>query len=167
MSLSMIIQNENDMRKFLLSAICLLAIGSISASAQNKQETRYFIDGNEVTNFDGSQLEGLKITSYKIETIQDGKETVSRHLITTEREANGRIIVRPNKEATPDIAVRADVDPVVVINGEKVITKTELEKMPVQNIQSIEVIKNDDNELVKKYSAEGRGLIMVTTKKKD
>lgn len=149
------------MRTFLLSAICLLTTGLFPAFAQSNLE-KYIINGHEIANFDGSQLEGKIITYYKITTVLEGKDPVRKHVIMTEN--TDRIISKNDSGKRPIIV--SNTDPVIVIDGEKIITKAEFEKIDVETIQSVVVFKDRDNEMVKKYSAEGRGLIMISTKKK-
>ena len=53
------------MRTFLLTAICALLFGAYTLSAQEKSD-KYIINGQVIENFNGAQLEGLKVESYKM-----------------------------------------------------------------------------------------------------
>lgn len=56
------------MRTTLFTTICAILLGAVTLSAQQTTD-KYVINGKEIQEvFDGSQLEGLKVESYKIET---------------------------------------------------------------------------------------------------
>ncbi|MBQ6254138.1 MAG: hypothetical protein IJK05_05775 [Bacteroidales bacterium] len=158
------------MRKLLVSVICVLAIGIASASAQKKQIVKYVIDGVEVADFDGSQLEGLRIKSYSVETSANGKEAF--HFIITENADKVRVSA---KRITDPMHLTATADtikvisfkgsgPVMILDGEKIISKEEFDKLNAHEIKGIDVIKNDAD-ILKKYNAEGRGVVMIWTEK--
>ena len=146
-------------------------IGLVSASAQKRVENHYIINGVGVEDFDGSQIEGKRIKKYHIETSKNGKEAF--HFIITDQTVHA--YATPMKDHIPgEILAHADSirilsdkvvpeDPVFVLNGEKIITKDEFAKLSVKGVKSIAVIKGD-KEIVKKYSAEGRGVVMIWTK---
>ena len=137
------------MRTFLLTAICTLLFGASTLSAQEKPD-KYIINGQVIENFNGAQLEGLKVESYKIETSTEGGTTVRTHVITTSDGA----------PLGPKYA-----EPVYVVDGEAV-TKEDFNKVNVFDIERIDVIKaNSESETIKRYSAEGKGVVMITLKK--
>ncbi len=109
------------MRKYLLSAICVLTIATVSLSAQKREEIKFIIDGNEVENFDGSQLTGHTVESYNIETVKEGNKLIKKHIILTEKSISV-------------LKVRVDTikvthhDPVYVINGDRVVSKEEFNR---------------------------------------
>ena len=71
------------MRTTLFTTICAILLGAVPLSAQQTTD-KYVINGKEIQEvFDGSQLEGLKVESYKIETSTEGGTTVRTHVITT------------------------------------------------------------------------------------
>ena len=71
------------MRTTLFTPICAILPGAVPLSAQQTTD-KYVINGKEIQEvFDGSQLEGLKVESYKIETSTEGGTTVRTHVITT------------------------------------------------------------------------------------
>lgn len=149
------------MRKYLLSAICVLTITAVSASAQKRQEIKYIIDGNEVEYFDGSQLEGHIVKSYNIETVREGNKIVNKHIILTEKS----ISLSPVRVDTINVAsFGKQSDPVYVLNDERVVSKEEFNQLNANDIKFIDVIKNNDSEITKKYSAEGRSVIMIWLK---
>ena len=136
------------MRTFLLTAICALLFGASTLSAQEKPD-KYIINGQVIENFNGAQLEGLKVESYKIETSTEEGKTVKTHVITTSGDASS------SKYA----------EPVYVVDGEAV-TKEDFEKVNVFDIERIDVIKgNSEDETIKRYLAEGKGVVKITLKK--
>lgn len=50
----------------ILSAICALALSATPVQAQADTVNLYIINGEKVTNFDGSQLVGKTISDYKL-----------------------------------------------------------------------------------------------------
>lgn len=138
------------MRSTIFTTICAILIGTVTLSAQQKTD-KYVINGKEIQeNFDGSQLEGLKVESYKIETSTESGTTIRTHVITTS-----------------DCATYGPKysEPVYVVNGE-VFSKADFNKVNAFDIERIDVIKgNVNNETIKRYSAEGKGVIMITLKK--
>ena len=136
------------MRTILLTAICALLSCTFTLSAQEKYD-RYIINGQIIENFNGAQLEGLKVESYKIEISSEGGKTVKTHVITTS-----------GGESSPKY-----VEPVYVVDGEAV-TKEDFNKVNAFDIERIDVIKPDsEDETIKRYSAEGKGVVMITLKK--
>ena len=125
-------------------------LGAATISAQQKTD-KYVINGKELQEaFDGSQLEGLKVESYKIETSTEGGTTVRTHVITT---SDGNPL-------GPKY-----VEPVYVVDGE-VVTKAVFGEVNTFDIERIDIIKADsENETIKRYSADGKGVIMIKLKK--
>lgn len=50
----------------ILSAVCALALGSSAMTSQADTVNVYMINGEKVTNFDGSQLCGKTVSDYRI-----------------------------------------------------------------------------------------------------
>lgn len=144
------------MRTTLFTTICAILLGAVTLSAQQTTD-KYVINGKEIQEvFDGSQLEGLKVESYKIETSTEGGTTVRTHVITT---------------SEVDPSAKEYNDPIYVVD-EKVVSKEDFDKVNALDIFAIEVIKNSENlkngrsEMIKQIDPEGRGVIVVTLKKK-
>ena len=152
------------MKKYLLSAICILMIGTVSVQAQKKQVTQYIIDGSLVEKFDGSMLEGRYVNSYKIETVTQGNVIVERHIILTNKSISS---IKASADTTKVISFGKYPEPVYVLNDERIISKEEFNQLNINGIKSIEVIKKNDSEIAKKYSSEGRGVIIVWTKQSE
>lgn len=68
----------------LLSAIIAANLSIAPATAQSDTTNKYYINGELVENFDGSQIVGHKITAYRIEDIHTRKQVVKLHRISTE-----------------------------------------------------------------------------------
>ena len=67
-----------------LSAIIAASLTFTPANAPSDTTNRYYINGELVENFDGSQIVGHKITAYKIDDIKARKQVVRIHRISTE-----------------------------------------------------------------------------------
>ena len=139
--------------KRLNTVIALLAFASCSfgtlcaAQPYAALDTlnQYVIDNVAVDFFDGSQLEGKQIASYKLSTVVSSPdEVILIHNIRT-------------KNATKQ------ADPIYVIDGKKV-SKRKFENLNPAGIKSITVIKNGSIEEVKQYPGWENGVILVETK---
>ena len=107
----------------------------------------YIIDNKPVERFDGMQLEGRQIVSYKISTYNSAIDgTIRIHYIQTE-------------------GAPKPVDPAYVIDGKQV-SKRKFEHLNPSRIKRITVIKNDSPE-ARQYSGGENGVILVETKEKD
>lgn len=106
---------------------------------------RYVIDSRIVERFDGSQLEGKKIVSYKIDVVgSPGHDRLRVHRILTEGAPKS--------------------DPAYVIDGKQV-SREQFEQLNPEAIQSISVIKNGSRDYVKQYIGWENGVILVEIKK--
>ena len=148
----------------ILSLLSVLVCGSLKAApltAAPDTLQQYFINGQRVEKFDGSQLVGKTIGAYTIDEFISPytNSPVRVHSIVTE-DAN-----LPKPSSTIQIR-KASVqpDPVFVIDGKQV-TKKEFENMNPAQIKSMTVIKNGTLEEVKKYEGWENGVILVETKK--
>ena len=102
----------------------------------------YVIDSQSVDQFDGSQLEGKKIVSYRMTTVSTSPDDVIRvHYIRTEGKTG---------------------DPIYVIDGKKV-SKRKFENLSPSVIKSLTVVKNGSVEEVRKYPGWENGVILVET----
>ena len=125
---------------------------------------RYYINGQLVDHFDGSQLMGKTITSYQIERFNHPEQGPVRvHNIQTSDAP------QPPQSSQPTIRIRTvgdaqQADPVIVIDGKQV-TKKEFEALDPTRIKSMTVIKNGSQEEVKKYKGWENGVILVETEK--
>ena len=137
----------------ILSLLTLFVCNSVKLQAETLLAAKdtlnlYVIDNQSVENFDGSQLEGKRIISYRTsstDTAEGGVITV--HYIRTE-------------DTTPL------TNPVYVIDGKQV-TKRKYERLKPKDIKSITVVKNGSQEVVKQYPGWENGVIMVQTRSFD
>ena len=148
----------------ILSLLSVLVCGSLKAApltAAPDTLQQYFINGQRVEKFDGSQLVGKTIGAYTIDEFISPytNSPVRVHSIVTE-DAN-----LPKPSSTIQIR-KASVqpDPVFVIDGKQV-TKKEFETMNPAQVKSITVVKNGSQQYVKKYDGWENGVILVETKK--
>ena len=148
----------------ILSLLSVLVCGSLKAApltAPSDTLVQYFINGQRVEKFDGSQLVGKTIEAYTIDEFISPytNSPVRVHSIVTE-DAN-----LPKPSSTIHFRIpEAQPDPVFVIDGKQV-TKKEFENMNPAQIKSMTVIKNGSQEDVKKYEGWENGVILVETKK--
>jgi len=154
------------MKKVLFISLALL-MNQLTATA-SKPETMspldtlqvYTINGETISNFDGSQLAHKHITNYQMNV-----SPVS---------ANGKEVIQ-----THDIKTSADPSPLIILDGKVIPTigNMILNKLDPSNIKSIDVIKdnNKQEELFKKYlgkyDEENRkkyqGIIIITSINKE
>ena len=135
-----------------MKKICIIALALVCNCLYLKAEqlaptdtlNLYVIDNQAVENFDGTQLEGRTILSYRTSTT-DTKEggVITVHYIRTE-------------DTTPL------TNPVYVIDGKQV-TKKKYERLKPKDIKTITVVKNGSQEVVKQYPGWENGVILVQT----
>ena len=125
----------------LLPSIVLQAAPTAASETLN----RYVIDKKPAEHFDGSQLEGRKIVSYRITTDVSHGRIVRTHTISTEPPAE---------------------DYVYVIDGNQV-PKSFFVQLDPNGIKSITIIKNGsrDDIDVTQYDGWENGVVLVETKK--
>ena len=146
-----------------LSLLFALVGGNLNAAsltAPSDTLVQYFINGQRIEKFDGSQLLGKQIKSYEIDDIISPYTHghVRIHSIVTE-DAN---LPEPSQQIR--IRTTQQVDPAFVIDGKQV-TKKEFEALNPVKIESMTVVKNGVQEEVKKYAGWENGVILVVTKK--
>ena len=148
----------------ILSLLSLLVCGSLKAApltAAQDTLVQYFINGQRVEKFDGSQLVGKTIEAYTIDEFISPYThgPVRVHSIVTE-DAH-----LPKPSSTIGYRkTEGHPDPVFVIDGKQV-TKKEFEALNPAKIKSVTVVKNGSQEDVKKYEGWENGVILVETKK--
>lgn len=130
------------MKKVLFICLALLT-SSLIATASNQAAMSpldtlqvYTINGEQVNNFDGSQLAHKFISNYQLKT--------------TPSSANGKEVIQ-----THDIKTPTSASPLVILDDAVISTvgNTILNKLDPANIKGIEVIKDDKKQeaLFKKY----------------
>ena len=148
------------MRTILLTALCAITIGT-QAKVANDTIDKYIIDKQPIEHFDGSQLEGKRISKYMI-AYKQGKGVVERHhVIYTGDEAEKTFTIEG--DADGPIVVSKALGALVIIDGEEM-TREGLSMIKSEDIAHVEVIKDTDL-AVKQWGSKGvNGVIIVTTK---
>ena len=148
------------MRTILLTALCAVAIGT-QAKVANDTIDKYIIDKQPIERFDGSQLEGKRISKYMI-AYKQGKGVVEKHhVIYTGDEAGKTFTIEGN--ANGPIVVSKMLGPLIIVDG-KEMTHEGLSMIKSEDIVSVNVFE-PGYEIAKSYGEKGsKGVIMVTTK---
>lgn len=147
-----------------LSALIAASLNATPANAPSDTTNRYYINGELVENFDGSQIVGHKITAYKIDDIKARKQVVRIHHISTK-------IVEPryildheevSKIVADSVMVYGNVGSVKVIKGVEtgglivIKTKDQVEKEEEIKRSSQARIEARIKEYKEKLKQEGR-----------
>ena len=148
------------MRTILLTALCAVAIGT-QAKVANDTIDKYIIDKQPIEHFDGSQLEGKRISKYMI-AYKQGKGVVEKHhVIYTGDEAGKTFTIEG--DANGPIVVSKMFGPLIIVDG-KEMTHEGLSMIKSEDIVSVNVFE-PGYEIAKSYGEKGsKGVIMVTTK---
>ena len=133
------------MLSLLFAVVC--SYGTLQAAplaAARDTLDQYVIDNVFIEQFDGSQLEGKKIVTYRISFIgAAGEEPVRMHDIRTK-------------------GASKSADPIYVIDGKKV-PKRKFENLNPAAIKSITIVKNGSQPEVRQYPGWENGVILVET----
>lgn len=144
------------MRTILLTALCAITIGT-QAKVANDTIDKYIIDKQPIEHFDGSQLEGKRISKYMI-AYKQGKGVVEKHhVIYTDAK-----IVRLT--GNDDKSVSVVTEPLLIVDG-KEISPEDFAKINSETIDHIDVLKAGSKAAKEYYGKKGsNGVIIVTTK---
>lgn len=148
------------MRTILLTALCAVAIGT-QAKVTNDTIDKYIIDKQPIEHFDGSQLEGKRISKYMI-AYKQGKGVVEKHhVIYTGDEAEKTFTIEGN--ANGPILVSKMLGPLIIVDG-KESSNEEMALIKSEDVASVNVFK-PGSEIANSYGEKGsKGVIKVTTK---
>ena len=148
------------MRTILLTALCAVAIG-IQAKVANDTIDKYIIDKQPIERFDGSQLEGKRISKYMI-AYKQGKGVVEKHhVIYTGDEAEKTFTIEG--DANGPIVVSKMLGPLIIVDG-KESSNEEMALIKSEDVASVYVFE-PGSEVAKSYGEKGsKGVIKVTTK---
>lgn len=168
----------------ILSAVCALALSATTVQAQADTVNLYIINGEKVTDFDGSQLVGKTVSDYKIMTAtssSNGVVTVTNvHNILTDGRQARSIAMTSSTLGTVGTVNSVTIDDSVVdysvtgvpsdkmelyIDGKKS-TRAELGKIKPDKIASITVLKAGSKEAVALTEDETVNVMKVELKKK-
>ncbi len=129
----------------VLSLFCTaLLLSAAPFTASPDTLNRYVVDGKQVESFDGSQLEGKKITSYRTTVASTADGAIRIHRIQTKGSSKS-------------------LDPIYVVDG-KMVSKKVFERMHSSDIESITIVKNGSQKDVKQYPGWENGVVLVETK---
>jgi aspartate 1-decarboxylase len=148
------------MRTILLTALCAITIGT-QAKVANDTIDKYIIDKQPIEHFDGSQLEGKRISKYMI-AYKQGKGVVEKHhVIYTGDEAGKTFTIEGN--ANGPIVVSKMLGPLIIVDG-KESSNEEMALIKSEDVASVYVFE-PGSEVAKSYGEKGsKGVIKVTTK---
>lgn len=172
----------------ILSAICALTLSSSAMTSQADTTNVYIINGENVTNFDGSQLVGKTVSDYRTMTSQsssNGNVSVTRtHVIRTDgkKVASVSSYTTTVSEGSSDVAKitivgTGDEKPVTTVqtmhgaNGIEVYVdgkKSTVEKMgkiKPDKIASLIIYKAGSKETAKYTDSKDKNVIIVELKK--
>ena len=182
------------MTSIILSTVCALALNAAALPATADTTDLYMIDYAKVENFDGSQLAGKKVFSYRIMRENVAGVPTRVHFITTDAPKDGAnpVVVMGNPDLSnvtvvsldqaerPSISIRStdpstSVDDILFFVDGKQIASDEFKKLDPKNIASMEVMKDasaeaylqglKDQGIVPKDINPKGGIILVKTKK--
>ena len=148
------------MRTILLTALCAVAIGT-QAKVANDTIDKYIIDKQPIEHFDGSQLEGKRISKYMI-AYKQGKGMVEKHhVIYTGDEAGKTFTIEG--DANGPIVVSKMLGPLIIVDG-KESSNEEMALIKSEDVASVYVFE-PGSEVAKSYGEKGsKGVILVETK---
>ena len=148
------------MRTILLTALCAVAIGT-QAKVANDTIDKYIIDKQPIEHFDGSQLEGKRISKYMI-AYKQGKGVVEKHhVIYTGDEAGKTFTIEG--DANGPIVVSKMLGPLIIVDG-KESSNEEMALIKSEDVASVYVFE-PGSEVAKSYGEKGsKGVILVETK---
>ena len=161
-------------RTIILLLVAVLSVATMSA--QKIKKPVYVIDGHQVENFDGSQLNGKTIVKYSIEPVSN-----IHVIVTSDYKIKGRTI---SDVKTVTTVTKVDVDSITVnttqstsvdkkedvlcvIHG-NIVPYSEMKKTPSSKIDSVTIIKDKGTATYVKYAKEAgrepKCIIKVVTK---
>lgn len=143
----------------ILSAVCALALGSSAMTSQADTVNVYMINGEKVTNFDGSQLCGKTVSDYRIGVATNNAtgEVSKVHIIKTEEH------VSPLKVNGVQVMGQ---DVIYVVDGVKT-SSLDFIKIKQENIGSMTVCKAGSEEAMEWTDDENVYVIKFETKKEN
>ena len=172
----------------ILSAVCALALGASAMTSQADTVNVYMINGEKVTNFDGSQLCGKTVSDYKIMTATStgkGTSSVTKiHMIRTDEKQSGACAMHTatlsgqlSGEVSKVTILGSDADSVsnvsvipgangveVYIDGKKS-SEEKMGKLKPEKIASMTVLRAGSKEAAKWTGNKDKNVILIELKK--
>ncbi|MFH0756602.1 MAG: TonB family protein [Bacteroidota bacterium] len=146
------------------------AVGAAVVIANSTTGTVVDLDGTFMLNVDGDPELVISFVGYgtlRKKASEAGKKTlyleVQPYTVDPEDVPAGNISYSATNSMTFHTAGDSDESPVIVLDGEVVIT---MDNIDSESIESIEVFKDPDSEIVKKYNAKN-GVVLITSKKSE
>ena len=149
------------MKSILIAALCAVTFTAQAEEAKRDTIHKYTIDKQAVEHFDGSQLEGKRISKYMI-AYKQGKGVVEKHhVIYTGDEAEKTFTIEG--DANGPIVVSKMLGPLIIVDG-KESSNEEMALIKSEDVASVYVFE-PGSEVAKSYGEKGsKGVIKVTTK---
>ena len=143
----------------ILSAVCALVLGASAITSQADTVNVYMINGEKVTDFDGSQIVGKTISNYRIGVATNNAtgEVSKVHIIETEEHVSSFVV-------NGNYAIGKDV--LYVVDGVKT-SSLDFIKIKQENIGSITVCKAGSKEAMEWTDDENVNVIKFETKKEN
>ena len=149
------------MKTFILTALCAVTLTAQAQEAKRDTIDKYIIDNQFIGNFDGSQLEGKRITTYTIDYKESGNVVVKNHVIYTSDKAEKSVIIEG--DANGPLIVSKVLGSLIIVDG-KESSAEGMAMIKSEDIVSVNVCE-PGSEIAKSYGEKGRnGVIFVTTK---
>lgn len=172
------------MKKIIIIAVCAILHEATALSQTADNATVYVINGEKITNFDGSQLKGKTVTEYRIGTAEkDGKQTTV-HFIDVSDGTNadspctkGKVLcIKKPKDASSEECTGNGEDNVAKrkadVNKALLIVDDEEYNGKISDISPNDIkemnIYQPGSDIAKKYGEKGEnGVIFIYRKGKD
>ncbi len=158
------------MRTLLILGLCATAMVANARTAKTDTVNRYIINGQTISNFNGTQLQGKTVTSYNVATENERNRVVVTHNITTDIAEQ-----KPAQSSTPNFSFvnRGDnnsedyLQPFWHWSTLKIVDGVEVAEIPaykLKDIASASVYGSWSPE-AKKYGEKGKnGVVIVETR---
>ena len=143
----------------ILSAVCALALGTSAMTSQADTVNVYMINGEKITNFDGSQIVGKTVSDYRIGVATNNAtgEVSKVHIIKTED---------PASPLTGNGGLVMGMDVIYVVDGVKT-SSLDFIKIKQENIGSMTVCKAGSKEAMEWTDDENVNVLKFETKKEN
>lgn len=143
----------------ILSAVCALTLGASAITGQADTVNVYMINGEKVTNFDGSQIIGKTVSAYRIGIATNNAtgEVSKVHVIETTKPVSS-FVVNGDHISGKDV--------LYVVDGVKT-SSLDFIKIKQENIGSMTVCKAGSKEAMEWTDDENVNVIKFETKKEN
>lgn len=143
----------------ILSAVCALVLGASAMTSQADTVNVYMINGEKVTNFDGSQIVGKTVSNYRIGVATNNAtgEVSKVHIIETTKPVSS-FIVNGDHISGKDV--------LYIVDGVKT-SSLDFIKIKQENIGSMTVCKAGSKEAMEWTDDENVNVIKFETKKEN